>query len=120
MFKSFKNIKISTLIIHLCLTLAYPIIKVVSSESNKLLIFTDSITIIAFLLIILGIFYSMSLKGDFDRTKYILYKIFAKINKKPEAFLDDEKQKREVSFNYPLFLGIIYLATAILITLTQF
>lgn len=120
MLKSLKNINISTLIIHVIITLAYPVIKVSISSANKLLIFTDTLTIISFLLIILGIFYSMSLKGDFDRTKYIINKTFTKINKEPAAFLDDEKQKREASFNYPLFLGIIYLAIAIIITLTKF
>ena len=120
MLKSLKNINISTLIIHIIITLAYPVIKVSISSANKLLIFTDTLTIISFLLIILGIFYSMSLKGDFDRTKYLLNKTFMKNNKEPSAFLEDEQQKREASFNYPLFLGIIYLIVAIIITWTKF
>ena len=108
MLKKFKNIKISTLIINIVVSLAYPIIKTVISESNKLLIFVDTTTIISFLLMVFGVFYRLYQKGDFDRTAYIANRSLAKLKKTESAFLDDREKEREESFNYPLFLGIVY------------
>lgn len=120
MLKSLKNINISTLIIHVIITLAYPVIKVSISSANKLLIFTDTLTIISLVLIIIGVFYRLVLKGDFDITRFVFDRSFNKNKKKEDAYFADEKQKRENSFNYPLFLGIIYLVIAIIITWTKF
>ena len=111
----FKNLKLSTLIVHMIIGLAYPIIKVSISESNKLLIFTDSVTIISFLMIILGLFYSFSLHGDFDRTKFLFVKSVTKTLKTIDAMEADAKKERESSFNYPLFTGLLFLMIAIIL-----
>lgn len=118
MFKRFKNIKLSTLIVNVLVSITYPIIKVCISEYNRLLIFTDTTTIIAFVMIILGILFRLYQKGDFDRTAYIANRSIYKNTKKEDSFLADAEKEREESFNYPLFIGICYLIICIIISRT--
>lgn len=117
MLKRFKNINIRVLISHLIVTLAYPAVKAYVSESSRLLVFTDAVTIIAYILIIGGIVYSLYLHGDFDISGFFL-KRGAKSdeNKNFDAYMTDRKEKREAAFNYPLFLGIVYLIAAVVIS----
>ena len=128
MFKRMKNIRPGVLIVHVIVTLAYPAVKAFRAANNRLLLFTDAMTIIGALLLIGGILYGMVLHGDFDISSYYLQRgvrsvwgFFArrgeeKEQQKPlDLFLSEAKEKREESFNYPLFLGIVYLLAAALI-----
>lgn len=110
MLKNIKNINLRVLISHLIVTLAYPAVKAYTAESNRLLIFTDALTIIALILLIGGIVYSLYLHGDFDISAFFL-KRGAKRDEKQsfDAYMADRKEKREAAFNYPLFLGIVYI-----------
>ena len=119
MFKRFKNIRIPTLIVHLIITLAYPAVKAYISERNRLLIFTDSMTIVGVLLILVGVFFHLYLKGDFDRTAYTLRRGVAssdKIVKPFEDFQKDKNEDREEAFNYPLCLGILYIIISVIVS----
>ena len=111
MFKSFKNIKPATLISHLIVTLAYPVVRAFTAKANRLLLFTNALTIIAALLIAAGIIYNLYLKGDFDRTSYIFKRSINKdlLQKPYEDYEKDAKENREDAFNYPLCFGIVYL-----------
>ena len=71
MFKRFKNIKLKYIIIHLIVTLAYPAARAFRADKNRLMLFTDAMTVIGALLIVLGVFYGFYLRGDFDRTSYV-------------------------------------------------
>ena len=42
-----KKIKIRTLISHLIITLAYPVLRATTADGKRLLIFTDALTVIA-------------------------------------------------------------------------
>ena len=113
MFKRFKNIKLKILLTHLIITLAYPAAKAFRAEGNRLLFFTDALTIVGALLIIIGIFYSFALHGDFDRVTYVFHRGFSKNIVKPYEEVQKElKANREDSFNYPLFTGLLFLAVA--------
>ena len=48
----FKNIKPQTLLTHVIVTLLYPLARVVMASSQRLLIFTDCLTIVAAILLI--------------------------------------------------------------------
>ncbi len=111
----FKNIKIKNLLLSLFITAAYPFVKSYISEYNKLLIFIDTLTIVSFIMIIIGVVYSLYLKGDFDITSYILNRSATKSTKSLSAFMSDSKVKREDSFNYPLFVGLFYLTVSVVI-----
>ncbi len=131
MIKKLKKIKPAPLITHLIITLAYPVVKTFTAEGNRLIIFANAITIIGFILIIGGIIYSMNLHGDFDATRYYMQsgvrsfrslKFFnrgqnqeIKQEQNPAEFLQELKEKRADAFNYPLFLGIIYVLISIVI-----
>ena len=129
MFKRLKNIRPALLISHIVITLGYPAVRAFNAPRNRLLVFTDAMTIVALILVILGILYAMVLHGDFDLSSYFLQRgvrnvsrrIFAKRgaaaepDKSMSEFLNDAKETREESFNYPLFLGILYLLTAAVI-----
>ena len=62
----FKNIKPQTLLTHVIVTLLYPLARVVMASSQRLLIFTDCLTIVAAILLIAGVVYSLYLHGDCD------------------------------------------------------
>ena len=116
MFRRLKKIDPRVLMSHLIITLAYPIAKGITSGSSGLTVFTDAMTIIALVLVIGGIVYSFVLKGDFDISSFTVRRGVKHTD--PEKPLDfrnyerDRRQKREKAFNYPLFLGILYLIAA--------
>lgn len=129
MFKRMKNIRPSMLISHLIITLVYPLAAALRAEQNRLLVFTDAMTIVSLLLVIVGIIYSLVLHGDFDVSNYYLQHSGRSIARRFAVrrgaqmqqeediakFISDAREKREGSFNYPLFLGIVYLLAAVII-----
>ena len=129
MFKRMKNIRPSMLISHLIITLVYPLAAALRAEQNRLLVFTDAMTIVSLLLVIVGIIYSLVLHGDFDVSNYYLQHSGRSIARRFAVrrgaqmqqeediakFISDAREKREGAFNYPLFLGIVYLLAAVVI-----
>lgn len=103
-----KNLKTKNLIINLLIALAYPVLKLVTSE-NRLLAFSDACFIIGLFLTIVGIATWLLLKGDFDITAYIADRAFKKEDRDFDVFMKDQKEKRKDSFNYPVLCGIIML-----------
>ncbi len=106
------------LIVQLIITLAYPIAKAAISEYNRLLIFTDSLTIIAALLLIAGVLYSLYLHGDFDISSFLFRRGAQRGQARRqsfETFKANRREERENSFNYPLFLGLVYIIVALVL-----
>jgi len=121
MFKRFKNIKIKVLIPHLIITLAYPAVRAAKAEGNGLLLFTNALTIIGLILIVLGIFYSFILHGDLDRARYTLSRGLSNGIVKPyDVYKSDVEKDREDAFNYPLWLGILYLIVSAVLAYSAF
>ena len=114
-----KKFRLRPFLIHLIVTLLYPVFRAVIAEEDKLLIFTDAITIIGLVMIAGGIIYALFLHGDFDISGYLLKR---GVQKEPKqnfnAYLFDVYEKREEAFNYPLFVGLIYLAVALILSYT--
>ena len=116
MFSRFKRIKPRLLLVHMIVTLGYPAARALTAEQNRLLIFTDAMTVIACVLVICGIIYSLVLHGDFDRSGYVLMRSArANHEKSYQAYMDDKKEERKEAFNYPFFLGIVYLIASVII-----
>ena len=105
--KSFRNIKPTTLLVHVILTVMYPAAKAIRAESAKLTVFLDTLTIIALFLLIFGVFYRLVLKGDFDRIQYVFNRSL-RPQKPFDAYEEDRTEERKNSFNYPLWLGLFY------------
>jgi hypothetical protein len=138
MIKKLKKIRPRVLLSHVIVTLAYPAVKAYISKNNRLLIFTDSMTIIAMLLLVGGVIYAMVLRGDFDISAFVFrrgacsiagrryhaYMENAEEGKDPaqsfQTYKKIKTEKREDAFNYPLFLGILYLAAAAVIAWAVF
>ena len=111
MFKRFKNLKAKTLLVHLIVTLAYPAAKAVTSEDHGLLVFCDVLTIVAGVLLIAGVVYGLAIHGDFDIAGYTFRRGLRNQPKQTyDAYRKNLKEKREDAFNYPLFLGLVYIA----------
>lgn len=112
-----KKIKLRPLLVHLIVTLLYPVFRAYIAETDKLLVFVDSITIIGLVMIVGGIIYALYLHGDFDISGYFLKR---GVQKEPTqtyfAYLYDVYAKREGAFNYSLFLGLVYLALALILS----
>lgn len=113
----FKNIVPSQLIAFLFVACLYPLYRVLSAETNKLLQAINSFTIVGGVFLVLGIIASFILHGDTDVSSYVVKRaLFPKKTKPFESYRQDRKEERENSFNYPLFTGILMIAAAILMT----
>ena len=110
MLKRMKNLKGTTLLIHILITAAYPAFKAFTSEEKQLLVFCDALTIIACILLIAGVIYNLALHGDFDIAGFAMKRGIHPLQKTYAAYHRDQQQKREEAFNYPLFLGLVYIA----------
>ena len=128
MFKHFKKLRPGVLITHVLITLGYPAVKASAAASSRLLVFTNALTVIGLILVILGVVYSMILHGDFDISSYYLQRgvrslrrLFSRhaeewsAQKSMADFLQDAREKREASFNYPLFLGLVYVLVSVVL-----
>lgn len=128
MIKKLKKMKPGLLIAHVVVTLAYPAVKAFRAESNRLLVFTDAMTIVALILLIGGIIYSLALRGYFDVSTYFIHRgirsfrfsqprhgLNTEQNQSVSEYLERVREKREDAFNYPLFLGIVYLLASVVI-----
>ena len=104
------------MISHIIVTLGYPAVKAFISKSKNLLIFTDALAIVAIVLLIGGILYAMVLHGDFDISGFVFKRGQREEVKQSFAeYMNEIKERRKESFNYPLFLSIVYLMIAALI-----
>ena len=116
MFKRLKNIQPANLAAHVLVTLAYPAFRGLTAQKNGLLLFTDAMTIIALVLVVCGVVYALVLRGDLDVSGFVVSRgLRGGGEKSYRAYKADRKEEREEAFNYPLFLGIVYLAAAWLI-----
>lgn len=114
--KRFQNLKPQRLLTHVIVTLLYPLARAIMASSQRLLIFTDCLTIVAAILLIAGVVYSLYLHGDFDISSYVMRRARSNAPKQTfEAYKANQKERREASFNYPLFLGIVYIAVSLII-----
>ena len=114
--KRFQNLKPQMLLTHVIVTLLYPLARTIMVSSQRLLIFTDCLTIVAAVLLIAGIVYSFYLHGDFDISSFVMRRARSNAPKQTfEAYKANQKERREASFNYPLFLGIVYIAVSLII-----
>ena len=112
MFKRFRNIRPGTLCAHVAVTLAYPAFKALTAERNRLLVFTDAMTVIALALLVCGVVYALILKGDLDLSGFVVGRGLGREGKSYRAYKADRQEERAAAFNYPLFLGLVYLAAS--------
>ncbi len=116
MFRSGRKPKPGTLLAHLLVTLAYPAARALRApQGSRLLVFTDTLTVIALVLLVCGIVYALVLRGDLDISEYIFSRGLSRNGKSYAAWKADKKEEREEAFNYPLFLGIVYLIVSAVI-----
>ena len=113
---NFRKLRPRPLIVHLIVTLLYPAFRAFTAEKNGLLVFTDALTVTGLVMIIGGIIYALFLHGDFDISSFLLKR---GVQKEPtqtyRAYLYEVYEKRESAFNYPLFVGLLYVVISILL-----
>ena len=107
-YMRFKNIKLSGIVIVTMFAISYPLLKALTSEGNKLLIFLDALTITSLFLIAFGFLYFLYTSNDFLATRYVFARKVARKEIDFETFAANKAKEKEESFNYPLFLGIFY------------
>lgn len=111
-----KAFKPGPFLLDLFVAMLYPIYAYVSAEHNPLLAFLDSLTIMGFVFLIMGIVNSLFRHGDFDISEYVAKRALEKGNIKPfRAFLDDKAEARGAKCNYPLLTGIALLLISVFI-----
>jgi len=96
---------------YLGVALIYPVFAYITAEPpQKLLKFTDALTIIGFIFLILGVVHSMVHHGDFDISEYVIRRSLRKETLKPfGAFKEDKEEDRKTRPNYPLLTGLVLL-----------
>ncbi|MBO4218962.1 MAG: DUF3899 domain-containing protein [Erysipelotrichaceae bacterium] len=109
-----KNVNFTSIIIVSMFVLCYPFLKALTSQSNRLLVFLDALTINSLLMVLFGMIYHLHLKGDFDATAYFIHNSSSKQHISYDDFCAQRQEKRKGSFNYPLFLGLFYLVVSYL------
>ncbi|MBR4360398.1 MAG: hypothetical protein IKP32_07250 [Clostridia bacterium] len=113
----FKNLRLRPLMAHLIVTLLYPVFRTIIAEDHRLLLFTNAITITGLVMIAGGVIYALFLHGDFDISAYFMKRGMEKEPKQTfRAYLMDVYEKREGAFNYPLFVGLVYIAAALILS----
>jgi len=116
MIRARKRPKPGPLLAHLLVTLAYPAARALRApEGSRLLVFTDTLTIIALVLLVCGIVYALILRGDLDVSEFVFSRGLSRNGKSYAAWKADKKEEREEAFNYPLFLAIAYLIVSAVI-----
>lgn len=117
----FKTFRPGTFLLYLFVACLYPIYSYVSAQSNPLLAFLDSLTIMGFVFVIFGIVNSLISHGDFDISEYVVKRSLEKGNIKPfRAFVQDKNEERQHKFNYPLFTGIFQLILSLILASTAY
>lgn len=114
----FKNFKFSSFIANFSFAISYPIIKTIVTDGNKMVIFSDTILIMALVFIIVGVIYSFVLHGDLDITSFVAKRTLSRnSNLSYEKFTEDNKNKRKGSFNYPIFVGIVCIIISYIVSI---
>lgn len=113
LFESFRNINWKTVAVFVPVSLAFPVIRAIIADMNKLAVFSDVLFITACILIVIGIFFSFYKHGDFDMTKFVVKRALDTNPKDYPEYMKDQIAQRASLFNYPLFFGIVYLLLSI-------
>lgn len=109
-----KKMNIKIMIYYSLISLLYPLLRFFM-KGLSIVAFSDSCFILAVLFLLWGIVYSLVLHGDFDITSYIAKRSFLKQrNESFEEYLQEQKEKREDKFNYPLYNGLFLLVIALI------
>lgn len=109
-----KKMNIKIMIYYSLISLLYPLLRFFM-KGLSIVAFSDSCFILAVLFLLWGIVYSLVLHGDFDITGYIAKQSFLKQrNESFEEYLQEQKEKREDKFNYPLYNGLFLLVIALI------
>ncbi|MCR5067798.1 MAG: hypothetical protein K6A14_07035 [Erysipelotrichaceae bacterium] len=104
-----KNFKLVNALWVSSFIISYPVLKALTSENNRLLIFLDALTITSLVTLVAGIIYHLYLKGDFDATGFFLEQATGKAKVTFDEYCAIKQEKRKDSFNYPLFLSLFFL-----------
>ena len=96
--------------------LIYPVFKLLTAN-NGLIAFSDASLICGAILSLVGVFNWLLRSGDYDLTSYIVEKSFKKTSQSYDAYKQDKLEERKKGFNYPLAVGFIMLAIAIISSL---
>lgn len=107
--------KLKNSIISILIGISYPAVKYFTSNTNKMLVFLDSLTIIGLLYLLGGIIVSIAFHGDLDALVFRAKHPKISDNSSFETYKLNKKKERENSFNYPLFEGILFIVSAYLL-----
>ena len=109
-----KKMNTKIMIYYTLISMLYPLLRFFMKGMN-MVAFSDSCLIMAALFLLWGIVYSLVLHGDFDITAYIAKRsILKQRNESFTEYLQEQKEKREDKFNYPLYNGLILLLIALI------
>jgi len=122
MKKILKRFKLSYFLPNIIVSGAFPFIFAMRApKAERLLKFTNALTIVGLIMIIFGVIYHLYLKGDFDITQYLAKRSMDAKNTKPfDAYMEDKEDKKKELFNYPLLVGFLFIGISVVITYTCF
>ncbi len=103
--------KLIRLVITYFIAMLYPLYKWISSKS--LVKVSDACIIMGMIVTAFGLINGLGRLGAFDASIFLIKKNFQNYNKTYDVYLEDIKEKKKGSFNYPLYLGILLIITAV-------
>ena len=113
MLRKINRIHPRVFLTYVVISLVIPVIRMVIADHGKLQVFTNTLTIIGLVLIIAGLFYGMDTRGEYDLHGWSRWTIYLRKNKdgtqRVQEFKDAMTERKNAYFNYPLFLGVLYL-----------
>lgn len=112
----FHNFRLSSFLPHLFIGAVYPLYKYLSG-GRSLLDGINALTFSGLAFLLIGVFVSMILHGDFDITAYVAGRALHKKGSKDyRAYKQDKDEDHAAGFNYPLLTAFVLLAAAIALT----
>lgn len=118
--KSLKNIKPLTLLIYIVITMIIPVTRTLLAEEQKLLVFTNTITLVALPLLLSGFYYHSYLDNETNVGNFIVRNGLAPHSREKsyKVYRESLREQQAHAFNYSLFLGVIYMILAAVIACT--
>ena len=112
----FRSFKLKYFLTYLAPALIYPAYAWISSGHGMLKLI-DALTITGLVFLLIGVFVSIVRHGDFDIIEYVTKRGIRKGDIKPfSAFIEDKKESRKDSMNYPFCTAVLLLLAAGILT----
>lgn len=119
MLRQLNKVHPRVLLTYVLVSLVILVVRAVIAQNGRLYSFTNTLTVIGLILTVAGIFYAMDLRGEYNLFGWT--NLTNRLRKQKDGtqrfqeFREAMTETENAHFNYPLFLGILYLIVSAVI-----